>query len=115
MLIAGLAKELFAADGLDPIRCSPELELNPPGCVAADIINSILLGSPAFNDDVRKWARELRTLEKQKRVDLLRLWWRENKQFFDTMDYHRVAPLSPDKYTLTPEDYMPQSPIRKVQ
>lgn len=116
LVIPSAARELFAADGLRPIRITGEFVFDPPTFVAADIINSILIASPAFNNDVRKWARELRRLKKHKRVDLLRLWWKENKQFFDTMSYDRVAPLSPDKYTLKPEDYKPKRrPIRKVK
>lgn len=114
LVIRNLAKELFSDDDLLP---SPrEHRVYPPSVNATVIITSILTGSPAFSDDVKNWAEGLSKLKTEKQRELLRLWWEENKQFFDTLHYHRVAPPSPDKYTLTPEDYKPKrSPIRKVQ
>jgi hypothetical protein len=116
LVIQALAKDLFGDESLGPKLIASEFLVYPPSVVATDIIWSILRESPAFSAEVRNWAEGLPKLKTEKQRELLRLWWEENKQFFDTLHYHRVVPLSPEKYTLTPEDYKPKrSPIRRIQ
>lgn len=116
LVIQAVAKDLFADDSLRPKLIASEFLVYPRSVVATDIIRSVLAGSPAFSGEVKNWAEGLRKLKTEKQRELLRLWWEGNKRFFDVMTYDRVAPLSPDKDTLTPEDYKPKrSPIRKVQ
>jgi hypothetical protein len=116
LVIRALEKDLFTEDELETVRLGAEFVFDAPSEFATNLITEVLVASPAFSDDVKNWAKDLPSLKTRKHRELIRLWWKHNKQFFETMSYDRVTPLSPEKYTLTPEDYKPKrSPIRKVQ
>ena len=89
-----VAQDLFRDEPAKMGRINSEFIDYPLSVRSADIIRHVLINSPEFPADVRRWAASYNTRDAEKMRNAIRAWWVLNKQQIEQVNYEAVVPVS---------------------
>ncbi len=99
LFIPLIANDLKMDEKAEYVQASYDYITLPRSFQSTWIIRDILKNSPAFHQDVKKWAESLGRRDDsdgfkaaEKMRNIMRQWWKENEVYFQKKDYGAVRP-----------------------
>lgn len=101
LLIPLLARDLALIEPTTDKLLKSEFLIPPRSVSSGEIIRSVIINSSEFTSEVKTWALQLNTDNREGFRTVMRQWWKENKKYFDVKNYAAVRPPGAEKKDAT--------------
>lgn len=101
LVIPLLAGDLEVNEDAKPVRSGEDLLVYPVSVRSANIMRIILINSPQFKNETKKWAEETYPGKERAKAaafrEVFRGWWMQNADAFKQLEYSKVTPPKKSK------------------